>query len=320
MSTPALQLVPAQGTPTSTERPPVVETRELSLCFGRKQALHRLSLSIPPGRIHAIVGANGAGKSSLFRILLGLQAPTSGTACILGENCAALRPATRSRIGYVNDEHALPGWLRVDEVIALQRSQYPAWDDDQYRDIAGHFNVLPTQRIAELSRGERAGVNLAVALAQRPELLLLDEPTLGLDVVAKRAFLEQLLAATEDAGCTILYCSHQMEEVERLADHLIILEHGQLVNQSTPDAFCERVTLWIAEFAFQLPDLSLLPGLLQVQRIDGLFHLLVLDASDDFPARLVSAGARRHENAPVNLDRAVNAFLSRNHVRPGDRP
>lgn len=320
MNAPALHVVPAHTAPNRAALPPVVETRELTLRFGRKQALGRLSLSIPSGRIHAIVGANGAGKSSLFRILLGLQAPTSGWASILGEDCTSLSPATRARIGYVNDEHALPVWLRVDEVLALQRSQYPGWDADRYRDIAEHFNVLPKQRIGELSRGERAGVNLAMALAQCPDLLLLDEPTLGLDVVAKRAFLEQLLAATGNAKCTILYCSHQMEEVERLADNLIILERGELMHQSTPDAFCERVTLWIADFALQSPELSSIPGLLQVQRIDGLSHLLVLDADEHFGERLASTGARRYDKAPVNLDRAVNAFLSRNHARPGDRP
>lgn len=319
MSSPALQLAVAPVSAAPSDPAHVVETSDLSLCFGRKRALHRLSLRIPRGRIHAIVGANGAGKSSLFRILLGLQAPTAGSASILGQDCTALTPALRSRIGYVNDEHALPGWLRVDDAIALQRSQYPSWDDDRYHDIAGHFNVLPKQRIGELSRGERAGVNLAIALAQHPELLLLDEPTLGLDVVAKRAFLEQLVAATEGERCTILYCSHQMEEVERLADHLIILERGELMHQSTPDVFCDRVTLWIAEFAFQPPELSSLPGVLQIQRIDGLFHLLVLDADEGFAHRLEAAGARRHDQAPVNLDRAVNAFLSRSHARPGDR-
>lgn len=297
-------------------RDDVVATEALTLTFGAKQALRDLSLRIPRGRIHAIIGANGAGKSSLFRILLGLQAPTSGRATILGEDASQLSPQTRARIGYVNDEHAIPPWLRVSDALALQRSHFPDWDAERFREIAGHFHVGPGQRIGELSRGERAGVNLAITLAQRPDLLLLDEPTLGLDIVAKRAFLEQLLAAA-DENCTILYCSHQMEEVERLADNLIVLERGALVHQSTPDAFCQRVALWIAEFAFVSPDLTELPQVLQIRRIDGLHHLLVLDPDEDFGPRLVALGARRLRNAPVNLDHAVNAFLSRNHATPG---
>ena len=198
----------------------------------------------------------------------------------------------------------------------MQRHLYPAWDEPRYRGIVGHFNVEPDQRIRELSRGERAGVNLAIAMAQSPELLILDEPTLGLDVVAKRAFLEAVLGSVEDAGCTIIYCSHQMEEIERLADNLIVMELGELVHMSAPDRFCERVSLWVAEFPFLTSGAETLPGVLQVQRIDGLFHFIVLDRDESFGEELEASGARRAWRGPVDLDRAVNAFLTRNHARP----
>src|SRR5215212_4344959 len=187
----------------------VIETTGLTKRYGRKLALDNLTLRIPRGRIHAIVGANGAGKSSLFRILLGVQSPNAGRATILGHDCTALTERERARIGFVNEEHSLPGWLRVDELVAMQRRLYPGWNEQRYKSIVGHFHVLPEQRIGGLSRGERAGVNLAMALAQNPELLILDEPTLGLDVVAKRAFLEAVLGSADDAGTTIIYCSHQ---------------------------------------------------------------------------------------------------------------
>jgi ABC-2 type transport system ATP-binding protein len=294
----------------------VIETERLDLWYGRKQALDQLTLRIPRGRIHAIIGANGAGKSSLFRVLLGVQSPSGGRATILGHDCTALTERERGRIGFVNEEHSLPAWLRVDEVVAMQRRLYPQWDEARYRNIIGHFHVLPRQRIAELSRGERAGVNLALALAQRPELLILDEPTLGIDVVAKRAFLEAVLFAVDAADCTILYCSHQMEEIERLADNLIILERGALKHVSPPDEFCARVQLWIAEFPFVAPEAGSLPGVLQVQRIDGLFHLLVIDQDEGFGALLEARGALRHHRGTVSLDRAVNAFLARGHAAP----
>lgn len=198
----------------------------------------------------------------------------------------------------------------------MQRRLYPQWHEQRYRSIVDHFHVLPEQRIANISRGERAGVNLAMGLAQNPELLILDEPTLGLDVVAKRAFLEAVLNSIGDDGTTIIYCSHQMDEIERLADNLIILERGELKHMSAPDEFCERVTLWVAEFPALSPDARLLPGVLQVQRIDGLFHYLVLDQSEDFGARLDAQGALRHYRGTVNLDQAVNAFLTRNHLAP----
>ena len=174
---------------------PVIDTRDLCLQYKGKRALDHLTLAIERGGIHAIVGANGAGKSSLFRVLLGFEAPSAGSASILGCDSAQLTPALRGRIGFVNEEHTLPGWMRVADVAAMQRRQYPQWNEARYADVVRNFNVLPDQQIAQLSRGERAGVNLALALAQSPELLILDEPTLGLDVVAKRAFLEALMAS-----------------------------------------------------------------------------------------------------------------------------
>ncbi|MGQ0551683.1 MAG: ABC transporter ATP-binding protein [Planctomycetota bacterium] len=293
----------------------VIETEQLDLHYGRKQALKQLTLRIPRGRIHALVGANGAGKSSLFRVLLGVQSPSAGRATILGHDCTALTERERARIGFVNEEHSLPAWLRVDELVAMQRRLYPQWDERRYRSIVGNFQVLPEQRIASLSRGERAGVNLALALAQCPELLILDEPTLGLDVVAKRAFLEAVLGSVDESSTTIIYCSHQMDEIERLADNLIILEQGELKHMSPPEEFCERVTLWVAEFPSAPPGSGTLPGLLQVQHIEGLYYYLVLDQDEGFGALLDARGAERSYRGDVNLDRAVNAFLARNHAK-----
>ena len=294
----------------------VIETRALSKRYGRKLALDNLDLRIPRGRIHAIVGANGAGKSTLFRILMGFMPPTTGEARILGKDSQQLTPADRARIGFVNEEHTLANWMRVSQVAAMQKHQYPRWNQQAYDSVIGHYHVLPEQKVGQLSRGERAGFNLALALAQGPELLVLDEPTLGLDVVAKRAFLESLLYSNAADDCTVIYCSHQMEEIERVADNLIILERGQLKNMSAPEEFTSRVSHWVADVPFKGPQLHTVPGLLEVQRLDGLHHYLVLDQDDGFERFLRESGARNVQSMPVSLDRAVNAFLAKNHAAP----
>ena len=294
----------------------IIETVGLTKRYGRKLALDHLDLQIPRGRIHAIVGANGAGKSTLFRILLGFLPPTAGTARILGRDSQHLTPDDRGRIGFVNEEHTLPTWMRVDAVTAMQRRQYPRWNQQAFEQVLGHYHVLPEQKVAQLSRGERAGLNLALAMAQGPELLMLDEPTLGLDVVAKRAFLESLMYSNATDECTVIYCSHQMEEIERVADNLIILERGQLKNMSAPEDFTARVSHWVADVPFKGPELHTVPGLLEVQRLDGLHHYLVLDQDDGFERFLREAGARNVQSMPVSLDRAVNAFLAKNHAAP----
>ena len=297
----------------------VIETVALSKRYGNKLALDHLDLCIPRGRIHAIVGANGAGKSTLFRVLLGFLPPTSGSARILGRDSRMLGPGDRARIGFVNEEHTLPGWMRVSQVAAMQQRQYPRWNQQAYDDVIGHYNVEPRQKIAQLSRGERAGFNLALALAQSPELLVLDEPTLGLDVVAKRAFLESLMYSNATEQCTVVYCSHQMEEIERVADNLVILERGRLMHMSAPEDFTARVSLWIADIPFKGPDPRTVPGLLEAQRIDGLHHYLVLDQDEGFEGFLRAAGARAVQSMPVSLDRAVNGFLAKNHAAPAGR-
>ena len=294
----------------------VIETRALSKRYGGKFALRNLTLQVPRGHIHAIVGANGAGKSTLFRILLGFLAPSAGEARILGRDSQRLTPDDRGRIGFVNEEHTLPAWMRVHEVTAAQRRLYPRWKQPLFEEVLGHYHVLPTQKVSELSRGERAGLNLALALAQGPELLVLDEPTLGLDVVAKRAFLEALMYSNTGDDCTVIYCSHQMDEIERVADNLVILEQGELRTMSAPEDFVARVTYWVADIPFKGPDPRTVPGLLQVQRIDGLHHYLVLDQGEGFAEFLRAHGARSINAMPVGLDRAVNGFLAKNHAAP----
>lgn len=292
-----------------------IETRGLTRLHGCKRALDGLDLALPRGGIHAVVGANGAGKSTLFRLLLGFHTADAGECFVLGKRSDALTPADRGRIGFVNEEHTLPGWARVDTVLAIQRSLYAErWDAAAFDAVIGSFDLSGRQRIAQLSRGERAGLNLALALGQSPELLILDEPTLGVDVVARHRLLDALVATVCDGTRTVVYCSHQLDEVERLADTLLILERGRLASFSAPDAFCERIGHWVADIPFMGPPASEVPGLLQHRRIDGVHHYLVIDQGDAFAGFLRAHGARRPQVMPVALDRAVDAFLTRSHA------
>ncbi|MCG8458231.1 MAG: ABC transporter ATP-binding protein [Holophagales bacterium] len=298
---------------------PVIETDRLTKRFGAKLALHEMSLRLEPGGIHAVVGSNGAGKTTLFRILLGLVSPSRGSSRVLGTDSGALDPATRGRIGLVTEEHALPSWMSVASLTAMRRALHPRWNEAIYREVVGHFLLLPGQKISQLSRGERAGLSLALALAQEPDLLILDEPTLGLDVVAKQALLESLLFAGERTDCTLVYCSHQMDEVERLADDLVVLERGALISHSTPETFWKRIRCFMVEaLPADGPDPSSLPGLLQRRDIDGQEHLFVIDQDENFGEKLESLGYRGCHPVPVGFDRAVNAFLTRGHVAPAD--
>ena len=294
----------------------VVETRALTKRFGQKYALRDFTLNIPHGGIHAIVGSNGAGKSTLFRLLLGLQSPTSGECKLLGESSQCLLPATRGLVSYVNEEHTLPTWMTVRRVIHMQKALYPEWNDGVFREVLSQFDIDPKQRVSGLSRGERAGFNLSLALAQTPQLMILDEPTLGMDVVAKKAFMESLLFCVHESQATIIYCSHHMDEIERIAESLIVMEEGRLRHQSSPEDFCDRVSAWVVTGPLES---DALPGLLQVKNIEGQTHLTVLDQGEAFAAELRAKGAVSVNQVPVNLEHAVNAFLAKNHRGSGVR-
>lgn len=295
-----------------------IETVALTKRFGKKTALADFSVQIGQSGIHAIVGSNGAGKSTLFRILLGVETPTSGTARLLGQDSRTLSPETRGRVGYVNEEHTLPTWMTAEAVTRYQRGFYPAWNQAIYDQVIGYFDVDPAQKVSGLSRGERAGLNLAMALAQAPAVLILDEPTLGLDIVAKQSFLEALMFTETEAHTTVIYCSHQMEEIERVADRLILMEKGRLINNSSPDEFVDRVSYWVGDFAGGMPAPASIPGFLSAKTIDGQQHILVADQDASFGQFLKNSGASDVMESRVNLERAVNAFLSKNHKTPNN--
>ncbi len=295
----------------------VIETNNLTKQFGKKLALNHFELKIARGGIHALIGANGAGKSTLFRILLGLDKATSGSSKVLGMNSEELTPEMRGKIGYVNEEHTLPNWMTAQEVTNMQRRLYKNWRQDIYDVVIGNFDVDPEQKISGLSRGERAGLNLSMALAQAPELLILDEPTLGLDVVAKQAFLEALMYTETDVNTTIIYCSHQMEEIERVAEQLVIMEKGQVTYRASPDEFCERISYWICDFEKNKPELEGLQGLLSIKLIEGQHHVIVADQhSEKFKQILTSHGAENIVQSPINLEKAINSVLAKNHKSP----
>lgn len=291
----------------------ILQTSHLTKAYGDKLALYDLSLQITRGGVHALIGSNGAGKSTLFRLLLGFITPSEGCSSILDVDSRELTPDIRGRVGYVNEEHTLPEWLTVKYLKAMQQSYYPCWQEDVYRTVIASFDVRADQKISSLSRGERAGFNLAMALAQGPELLILDEPTLGLDVVATQEFLASVLYCVQ-TDTTVIYCSHQMDEVERLADELIIMEKGCLRVQSAPEEFSARVTRWVVDVAFRDLVLQRVPDVLSSRIIEGQCYFHVLDKTDAFPSELALLGIRDCMGCDIGMSDAVRAYLAKNHI------
>jgi ABC-2 type transport system ATP-binding protein len=207
----------------------VISVSDLTRRFGATTALASVSLALPHGAVYGLVGANGAGKTTLIRHLLGLLRAQSGSVRVFGLDPVADPVGVLSRIGYLSEENDLPGWMRVDELMRYSRAFYPAWDDRYAEELREAFALDPAARIRNLSRGQKARAGLLIALAYRPELLVLDEPSSGLDPIVRRDILGAVMRTIADEGRTVLFSSHLLEEVEQVADHVTMIHHGTIV-------------------------------------------------------------------------------------------
>ena len=218
----------------------IVTVQGVSRWFGRKLALANVSLHIPRGTVFGLVGENGAGKTTLIKHLLGLYCVHSGSVSVFGADPVREPQAVLARIGYLSEDRDLPDWMRVDELLNYSRAFYPRWDAGLARELIAWFELDPTQKIRTLSRGQRARAGLLVALAHRPDLLLLDEPSSGLDPAARQDILAAVVRTVADEGRTVLLSSHLLHEVQRVADHVAMLHHGRLVLNEPLDAVLAR--------------------------------------------------------------------------------
>ena len=214
----------------------VIRVTELTRRFGATTALASVSLSLPRGAVYGLVGANGAGKTTLIKHILGLLRADSGSVRVFGLDPVADPVGVLSRIGYLSEENDLPGWMRVDELIRYSRAFYPAWDDAYAEELRRSFALDPAAKVKNLSKGQKARLGLLIALAYRPELLVLDEPSSGLDPIVRRDILGAVIRTIADEGRTVLFSSHLLDEVEAVADHVTMISRGKIVLSDRLDA------------------------------------------------------------------------------------
>ncbi|MEI6210031.1 MAG: ABC transporter ATP-binding protein [bacterium] len=206
----------------------VIETQALTRRFGKNEAVHDLSIRVPAGSIFAFLGPNGAGKSTTIKLLMNILAPTAGSSSVLGVESSRLGPEQFQQIGYVAEDQRLPEWMTVEQFLNYVRPMYPTWDPAFCATLRKQFDLPPDRKLKQLSRGMRMKAALLASLAYRPKLLVLDEPFSGLDPLVRDEFIRGVLELTEQEQWTVFVSSHDIDEVERLADWVGIVNNGVL--------------------------------------------------------------------------------------------
>jgi ABC-2 type transport system ATP-binding protein len=246
----------------------VITIKNLVKYFDGRCVLDSINLNVPRGCIYGLLGRNGAGKTTIIRILLGLEPPTRGGTFLLDAESTELSSKIHGRIGCVSEGHNLIQNYKVSRLIKLCKDLSLQWNDEFFEHLIETFRLPTDRRVKELSMGMRAQLNLALAMAIDPELLILDDPTLGLDTVARRQFIELAIDIIQKQGRTILFSSHILSDVERIADRIGILAAGKLIVDCPLDELKERVKKLRVIFPEAAPENLYLTEIVN-QKIDG---------------------------------------------------
>jgi ABC-2 type transport system ATP-binding protein len=265
---------------------PTIRFDDIRRAFGRNEVLCGLSLAVRPGEVYALLGRNGAGKTTAIRVLVGFLQADAGSCSVLGADSTRLTPVLRDRIGYVGEGQALYPWMRVSEVLAFEQGTRRRFDREHARRLLERLGLEPDRRVDALSRGARAQLALTVAVASRPEVLILDDPAAGLDAVVRREFLEVMIDVIGEQGCAVLFSSHVLSDVERVADRVGLLQGGRLLVDATLDDLKRRVERRRVRTAGRPPAVA---GLLAARAVGQGYELTLLDHDAERHAQLAEA-------------------------------
>ena len=264
-------------------------------------ALSDVSLTLPEGQVMGLVGVNGAGKTTLMRLLTGLAAPDAGEVTVLGHRLPGEQVAAKADIGYASEDMRLYRGQSLRWHVDLVRRIYPGWDDGYAAELMQRFDLRPDQAVGGFSHGQRVKSLLLLCLARRPRLLLLDEPTTGLDPVARIEVLEALADVLRDERRSVLFSSHNTHDVEQLADTISFLHQGRLVASAEKHAFLEDWRRLVCQGPLPA-ELAHWPDIASARANGSLVEIKVRAWRDDLPARLAERGLQVQRADPMSLE------------------
>ena len=282
----------------------IIETTDLRKAYGNVPALAGLDLRVPRGAIWGLLGRNGAGKTTTIKVLLGMVRPTSGQARVLGlaSDDAKASVAIRDRTAFVSEDKELYDGMSVATLMRFTASFYPSWRTSLATELLAHLELPPDANVKSLSRGMRTKCALLLALCTGAELLILDEPMSGLDPAATEQILRLLVKHAGNGGATVLFSSHQLADVDQIADHVAIVDRGRVVVQGALDDLRARYCRVQLVFDGEVPEVSFgSPGVVNVRRQGRVLSLLSSAGSDGIVAEARALNPKSVEVMPVTL-------------------
>jgi ABC-2 type transport system ATP-binding protein len=279
-----------------------IETRGLGRKFGKFEAVKNVSLTVPKGTVFGLLGVNGAGKSTIIKMVMGHLQPTTGEIRVLGRTLGEDLLGIRRRVAYVSENRYLYEWMTVEESLRFTRAFHETWDDKKATDLLKRFSLPPEKKVRQLSRGNRARLCLLLALSFNPELIVLDEPTSGLDPIVRRDFIENIVAEIAEEGKTVLFSSHIVEEIERVADYVGIINEGEILLVSTIDEIKSNYKRVRYATNGTRPEVAGVPGVLAVENGRHEQVLTVSAWGDETLRTLGERGVKNPEVLPISLE------------------
>lgn len=293
---------------------PIVKVTDLSREFGKTKALDGVSLTIKPGLVYGLVGGNGQGKTTLIKHLLGLLRAQRGSVRVFGLDPVKDPVGVLQRIGYLSEEREMPEWMRISELMRYTAAYHPKWDQTYAEELLTTFRLDASKKVKDLSKGMRAQVGLIAAVAHRPELLVLDEPSTGLDAIVRKDILNAIIRAVADDGRTALFSSHLLDEVEQMSDYVFMIDAGQMVLHGTLEDIQRQHKLVTVRFDDNSAGVPKWDGVLSAEQLGSTWTLVCNGEPGGVLEEASKLGGEVVQNRNASLQEIFVARVGRDRV------
>jgi len=287
---------------------PAIKIEGLHFSYGKRKVLKGVDLEVPRGSIFGFLGRNGTGKTTTIKTLLGLQKPQAGKCIVDGLNSVTETLEVRKKIGFMAEDQQMYGWMKVSRIIKWVAGFYPDWDHAFTDELAEVLGLPKNTKVKALSKGQNSSLALLLALGHRPDIVILDDPTLGLDPIARKDFLRHVIDLLQNNGVTVFFSSHLLYEIEPVADHVAILDEGVIIKASKTEQLRESVRKFILTPTSEA-DFGQLPGTLDVLKVGNNVSITIEDCDEARRTRLKGMSVNGTTEIALNLDEIFEAYV-----------